>query len=254
MPGVQYPQQPEGWGPSLGTQQPQPPPGFGGMPGADVSATGMTWTPSADGGGLLWDGKSWNHAAASGTNPAQLIESTKADVADAVAVRCALFGAWQATFGARQACVLVRSREGGIARSAFLVSGQCSCHGGAVLCCAVCASPTACRSHTGLGACTVSAARARRASAAARAPTARTATRSPRPASCATRRSCWALTATAAARPAAPSTRCASSKACWLDSAPGALSAVWQSSPCCSQSTSFKHGQHVPLLWRQLAW
>lgn len=89
MPGVQYPQQPQGWGPSLGAQQPQPPPGFGGMPAADVSATGMTWTPSADGGGLLWDGKSWNHAAASSTNPAQLIESTKADVADAVAVRSA---------------------------------------------------------------------------------------------------------------------------------------------------------------------
>ena len=104
MPGVQYPQQPQGWGPSLGAQQSQPPPGFGGMPGADVSATGMTWTPSADGGGLLWDGKSWNHAAASSTNPAQLIESTKADVADAVAVRSTILGA-------RPACVSVRSRK-----------------------------------------------------------------------------------------------------------------------------------------------
>ena len=103
LPGVQYPQQPQGWGPSLGAQQPQPPPGFGGMSAQDVSPSGMTWTPSADGGGLLWDGKSWNDAAASSYNPAQLIESTKADVADAVAVRSVFCVQ-------RRACADVRSR------------------------------------------------------------------------------------------------------------------------------------------------
>ena len=245
MPGVQYPQQPQGWGPSLGAQQPQPPPGFGGMPGADVSATGMTWTPSADGGGLLWDGKSWNHAAASSTNPAQLIASTKADVADAVAVRPTILGA-------RSACVSVRSRRNHVLGrpSVRAVLSSHGCH--AVLRC-LCEPTESCSLH-GRRACTLNAAHARRASAAARAPTARTAIRSPRPASCATRPSCWALMATAAARPAAPMTRCAPSgreHARGHASALGALCGGW----------SMLQTDHTLQAWaacaltvRQLAW
>lgn len=54
------------------------------------SVGNMTWTPSTDGGGLLWDGKSWNNAAAKTVDPVQMISSAKADVADALAVRQAM--------------------------------------------------------------------------------------------------------------------------------------------------------------------
>lgn len=80
--------------PQLGAQQPQPPPGWGGMPTQSSNWNGsvgnMTWTPSTDGGGLYWDGKSWNNGAAKTVDPVQMITSAKADVADAVAVRHAI--------------------------------------------------------------------------------------------------------------------------------------------------------------------
>ncbi len=71
-------QLPHNWGPL-------PPPGWGGLPAN--GSVNYTWTPSADGGGLFWDGKSGNAAKASNVNPAQAIASAKDDVSDAVAVR-----------------------------------------------------------------------------------------------------------------------------------------------------------------------
>ena len=70
-------QLPHNWGPL-------PPPGWGGLPAN--GSVNYTWTPSADGGGHFWDGKSGN-AKASNINPAQAIASAKDDVSDAVAVR-----------------------------------------------------------------------------------------------------------------------------------------------------------------------
>ena len=69
-------QLPHNWGPL-------PPPGWGGLHAN--GSVNYTWTPSADGGGLFWDGK--GNAKPSNVNPAQAIASAKDDVSDAVAVR-----------------------------------------------------------------------------------------------------------------------------------------------------------------------